>query len=428
MKLYNLKHKEECVSFTKAAIQGIGSDEGLFFIDNVKKLSDPNVIFDKSFNEIAYIALSHLLEGELQDDLKSLIDKAFVFEPNLKKIDDSNYSLELFTGPTLAFKDYGARFMASVLEKITDKKITILTATSGDTGAAVASAFYKKNNIDVFVLYPKGKISKLQEKLIATYGDNIHAIEIEGTFDDCQDMVKQAFLNADFSKKVGLNSANSINVSRLFAQVCYYLFAFSRMKNEVLSGKLSICVPCGNFGNICAGLIAKAITGFNVEFIVSCNENDTVPRYLDSKKWDPKATIATLSNAMDISRPNNWPRVEALYKMQNEDIFTLKHGTCDDKVTKEVIYQVYKDNNYLLEPHAAVAFKVLKEQKREGNVGLILGTAHPCKFKDTVESIINEECQMPQEIKDVLFKENKLVTMKKDEESLLSYVLKELKL
>ena len=302
MELFNLKDKSEQVNFATAVKRGIGSNQGLFFPDEIKPLDNIDNLLEMPLVERSQVILRHLIGDEVPE-LESIIADAFTFKAPLVKADDRIYALELFHGPTLAFKDFGARFMARVLSAVRgNKHLTILTATSGDTGAAVADAFFKQSGIDVVVLYPKGKISELQEKLIATLGGNIRAVQINGTFDECQDLVKKAFDDADFKEKVGLNSANSINISRLLAQVCYYFEAASQL-SKAERDKLVFSVPCGNFGNITAGLIAKAL-GLKCRFVISCNANDTVPRYLKSGKWDPHATIPTLSNAMDISSTN----------------------------------------------------------------------------------------------------------------------------
>ena len=313
MELFNLKDHNEKVSFAEAVVKGIGKDQGLFFPDHIVPLNNVDELLDMPLVERSQKILRHLIGDEVPE-LEAIIADAFTFKAPIVKADENVYALELFHGPTLAFKDFGARFMARVLGAIRgDKHLTILTATSGDTGAAVAAAFYEQKGIDVVVLYPKGKISDLQEKLIATLGKNIKAVQVEGIFDECQDMVKTAFDDVEFKNTVGLNSANSINISRLLAQVSYYFEAVSQLPKDKRNNVV-FSIPCGNFGNITAGLIAKAL-GLKARFVISCNANDTVPRYLKSGNWEPHQTVATLSNAMDISRPNNWPRVEALVKM-----------------------------------------------------------------------------------------------------------------
>ena len=383
---------------------------------------------EPSFRDIAFNMAKPYVEGEIPDaDLMSIICDAYPFTPKVVPVDSTAYILELFHGPTCAFKDVGARFMARVLGSIRgDKHLTILTATSGDTGAAVAAAFYEQQGIDVVVLYPKGKISTLQEKLIATLGKNIKAVQVEGIFDECQDMVKTAFDDVEFKKTVGLNSANSINISRLLAQVSYYFEAVAQLPKDKRD-KVVFSVPCGNFGNITAGLIAKAL-GLKARFVISCNANDTVPRYLQSGKWDPHATIATLSNAMDISRPNNWPRVEALVKMQGWSLKDFAYGSLSDAQTEQVMQDLYKKTGYIAEPHAAIAYKVLSDNLKDGEVGIFLGTAHPAKFKSEVDRILNIDLPLPKALEDTVNKESLSVTLKADYNTLKEYVLKALNL
>lgn len=302
--------------------------------------------------------------------------------------------MELFHGPTLAFKDFGGRFMAQALATVRGEgKITILTATSGDTGAAVAHAFYGLENIDVVILYPQGKISPLQEKLFCTLGGNIRTIAINGDFDDCQALVKQAFDDAELRQAIGLNSANSINISRLLAQVCYYFEAVAQLP-KAARDNLVVSVPSGNFGNLTAGLIAKSLGLPIKRFVASTNVNDTVPRYLRSGNWQPHDTVATLSNAMDVSRPNNWPRVEELFKRNGWALSELHSDAVNDNETEQTLKDMYA-KGYLCEPHGAVAYRVLKQDLQPGETGLFLCTAHPAKFKESVERILALELPLP---------------------------------
>lgn len=426
MELFNLKDHSEKVSFAQAVVQGIGRDQGLFFPDHITPLDNIDALLDLPLVERSQKILRHLIGDEVPQ-LEAIIADAFTFKAPIVEADKNIYALELFHGPTLAFKDFGARFMARVLGSIRgDKHLTILTATSGDTGAAVAAAFYEQQGIDVVVLYPKGKISTLQEKLIATLGKNIKAVQVEGIFDECQDMVKTAFDDVEFKKTVGLNSANSINISRLLAQVSYYFEAVAQLP-KYKRDKVVFSVPCGNFGNITAGLIAKAL-GLKARFVISCNANDTVPRYLQSGKWDPHATIATLSNAMDISRPNNWPRVEALVKMQGWSLKDFAYGSLSDAQTEQVMQDLYKKTGYIAEPHAAIAYKVLSDNLKDGEVGIFLGTAHPAKFKSEVDRILNIDLPLPKALEDTVNKESLSVTLKADYNTLKDYVLKALNL
>ncbi len=342
--------------------------------------------------------LAHLIGDELsKETVHGIVSKAFTFEAPVKKVTDKINALELFHGPTLAFKDFGGRFMAQCLAQFNDDgKITILTATSGDTGAAVAHAFYGMENINVVILYPKGKISPLQEKLFCTLGGNITTIAIEGTFDDCQAMVKQAFDDQELKQAIGLNSANSINISRLLAQICYYFEAFAQLNNEQRK-ELVVSVPSGNFGDLTAGLLAKALGLPIKRFIAATNVNDTVPRYLAEGTWSPKATIPTLSNAMDVSQPNNWPRIEELFKVKGWSLSELGYGRLTDAETKTVLIEMDK-LGYLCEPHGAIAYSELTKQLQKGETGLFLCTAHPAKFKESVEEILGRDIFIPEEL------------------------------
>ncbi len=424
MELFNLKDHSEKVSFSQAVVKGIGRDQGLFFPDHIEPLANIDELLDMPLAERSAKILRHLIGDEIPT-LEAIVKDAFTFKAPIVKADENIYALELFHGPTLAFKDFGARFMARVLSAVKgDKDLTILTATSGDTGAAVAAAFYEQKGINVVVLYPKGKISELQEKLIATLGKNIKAVQVEGIFDQCQDMVKTAFDDAEFKERIGLNSANSINISRLLAQVSYYFEAVAQLPNEKRE-KVVFSVPCGNFGNITAGLIAKAL-GLKARFVISCNANDTVPRYLKSGNWEPHKTVATLSNAMDISRPNNWPRVEALVKMQGWKLSDFDFGSMSDEQTEKTMQTLYKKTGYVAEPHAAIAYQILADNLKEGETGIFLGTAHPAKFKSDVDRILNIDVPLPKALADKVSAESKSVVLKPDYETLKSYVLEAL--
>ncbi len=393
MKLYNIKDHSEQVNFAQAVKQGLGRGQGLFFPDSLVPLADVEGLLAKPLVERSAIILRHLLGDELPE-LAQLVANAFTFPAPLVEVGTNQYALELFHGPTLAFKDFGGRFMAQSLMAVSDgKKITILTATSGDTGAAVAHAFYGLPNIEVVILYPKGKISPLQEKLFCTLGGNIRTIAVHGAFDDCQALVKQAFDDEELKKAIGLNSANSINISRLLAQVCYYFEAVAQLPAEKRAQAV-IAVPSGNFGNLTAGLIAKAL-GLPVKrFMVATNANDTVPRYLQQGTWDPKATVATLSNAMDVSRPNNWPRVEELFKVKGWDLQSLASGSRSDAQTEDALKRLYAQG-YLCEPHGAIAWDLLQSELTADEAGIFLCTAHPAKFKESVESILNIQLDLP---------------------------------
>ncbi|WP_305420379.1 threonine synthase [Photobacterium leiognathi] len=396
MKLYNLKEHAEQVSFGQAVRQGLGRNQGLFFPSELPQLGDIDALLDMDFVARSSKILSAFIGDELgAETVSQMVDSAFQFPAPINKVKDGVYALELFHGPTLAFKDFGGRFMAQSLAAVTDNdgKITILTATSGDTGAAVAHAFYGMDNIKVVILYPKGKISPLQEKMFCTLGKNITTVAVNGTFDDCQALVKQAFDDAELRQEVGLNSANSINISRLMAQICYYFEAVAQLPKAERKDVV-ISVPSGNFGNLTAGLLAKSL-GLPVKrFIAATNVNDTVPRYLQTGDWSPKVTVPTISNAMDVSQPNNWPRIEELCQLKGWGLNELGYGAVTDEQTAETLKQMDAEG-YLCEPHGAIAYRILNEQLNEGETGLFLCTAHPAKFKEVVDEILETDIPLP---------------------------------
>ncbi len=396
MNLYNIKHPEEQVNFAQAVRQGLGKDQGLFFPEVIPSLDNINELLALPLVERSQKILSALIGDEIPTEtLNAMVKNAFTFPAPLAQVNDNVYALELFHGPTLAFKDFGGRFMAQALAAVRGEgKITILTATSGDTGAAVAHAFYGLENINVVILYPKGKISPLQEKLFCTLGGNIRTVAVNADFDACQALVKQAFDDEELRTAIGLNSANSINISRLLAQVCYYFEAVAQLPQEKRNNVV-VSVPSGNFGNLTAGLIAKTLGLPIKRFIAATNANDTVPRYLDSGKWEPNATVATLSNAMDVSRPNNWPRVEELFKRNGWHLTDLTSAALNDK-QNEVALQTQYQQGYLCEPHGAIAYQVLADQLQADETGIFLCTAHPAKFKESVERILNIELPLPE--------------------------------
>ncbi|NOH65469.1 threonine synthase [Vibrio rotiferianus] len=395
MKLYNIKENDEQVSFGQAVRQGLGRNQGLFFPSELPKFEDIDALLAEDFVSRSTKILSALIGDELaEEQVNALVDAAFQFPAPINQVKDGVYALELFHGPTLAFKDFGGRFMAQSLAAVSDGgKITILTATSGDTGAAVAHAFYGMEDINVVILYPKGKISPLQEKLFCTLGKNIHTVAIDGDFDACQALVKQAFDDSALREEIGLNSANSINISRLMAQICYYFEAAAQMSKQEREN-LVVSVPSGNFGNLTAGLLAKALGLPIKRFIAATNANDTVPRYLETGQWEPKPTVATTSNAMDVSQPNNWPRIEELCRVKEWGLETLGKGAVSDEQSAQSVKDLYA-LGYLCEPHGAIAYRVLDEQLQDGETGLFLCTAHPAKFKEVVDDILQSDIDLP---------------------------------
>ncbi|WP_444994853.1 threonine synthase [Aliikangiella sp. IMCC44359] len=422
MKLYNLKDESQSVDFETAVKTGLGRKQGLFFPKQLLPLNNIEALLKMDVHQRNYEILKPFVGENISDEqLSQIIQKTFAFPAKLKNVTKNEYCLELFHGPTLAFKDFGANFMANCLQSFVDEKpITILTATSGDTGAAVAHAFHGLKNIQVVILFPKGKISELQQKMFTTLGNNIHTVAVEGSFDDCQQLVKQSFDQAELVETIGLNSANSINISRLLAQVCYYFDAFAQLpveqRNEVV-----VAVPSGNFGNLCAGIIAKTL-GLPVKrFIASTNVNDTVPRYLQTGQWSPKETIATISNAMDVSKPNNWPRIEYLMDSDQFDSNALTGGAVDEDKTAATMRELYK-HGYISEPHAAVAYSGLHESLQPGETGIFLGTAHPAKFKSTVEEILQLEIPLPEELAKCSVKDDLSTEMTADFSKLENYL------
>ncbi|CAR40243.1 threonine synthase [Proteus mirabilis] len=400
MKLYNLKDNQEQVSFAQAVKQGLGKQQGLFFPKDLPSFSQAEIdaLLKLDFATRSSRILSAFIGDEIPADvLAKRVNTAFAFPAPVTQVEEDISCLELFHGPTLAFKDFGGRFMAQMLSEVAgDQPVTILTATSGDTGAAVAHAFYKLDNVQVVILYPQGKISPLQEKLFCTLGENIHTVAIQDDFDACQALVKQAFDDEYLKNTMHLNSANSINISRLLAQICYYFEAVAQIPAEKRQ-QLVISVPSGNFGDLTAGLLAKSM-GLPVKrFIAATNVNDTVPRYLDSGKWEPHRTIATLSNAMDVSQPNNWPRIEELYRRKGWLLSDLSHGAVSDETTEKTVRELAQ-KGYISEPHAAVAYRLLRDELQEGEYGVFLGTAHPAKFKENVERILGDTLPLPKEL------------------------------
>ncbi|AUC89309.1 threonine synthase [Alteromonas sp. MB-3u-76] len=427
MELVNLKDASDTASFAEAVKRGLGKNQGLYFPETIPALDDIDGLLEKPFVERSIEVLRTLIGDELGEcELNAIVETAFSFGAPVEKVNDNVYSLELFHGPTLAFKDFGGRFMAQTLSRISEgKPITILTATSGDTGAAVAHAFHGIDNINVVILFPKDKISKLQEKLFTTLGDNIHTVAVEADFDACQSLVKTAFDDPDVREGLHLNSANSINISRLLAQVCYYFEAMSQLPKEKRD-QVVISVPSGNFGNLTAGMIAKAMGLPIKRFIAATNLNDTVPRYLKTGEWDPKSTVSTISNAMDVSQPNNWPRIEALIERGYIDKACLKGEMVDEEYTQLAMRQLAQQG-YTSEPHAAIAYRAVSHDLEEGEIGLFLGTAHPAKFRETVENVLGNPISLPKPLADVAGEDSLAVDLPASYEALKQHMMSLLK-
>ncbi len=397
MQLRNIKVPSQKVSFLEAVSIGLGEQQGLFFPDSWPKL-DVGALLAQPFAQRSAAILQALIGDELpQAELSALVAEAFAFGAPLAAVTEDVACLELFHGPTLAFKDFGGRFMARALMASQQRSgvthTTIVTATSGDTGAAVAHAFYQRPGAQVVILFPKGKISILQEKLFTTLGKNIHTLAVDGDFDQCQALVKEVFNDRELVKRLNINSANSINISRLFAQICYYFEAVAQVPAPKRDN-IVISVPSGNFGNLTAGLIAKVLGLPIKRMIAATNANDTVPRYWQSGDWQVNPTVATLSNAMDVSAPNNWPRVEDLLAqgvIKRSDLVTAMVDEEDTQLSMRQLAQL----GYLSEPHAAVAYRALKRELQPGEFGIFLGTAHPAKFKEQVENILGNPIALP---------------------------------
>ena len=418
MKYYNINNKSERVDFKDAIVLGQARDGGLFFPEQIPIWNKAFIesIQKKSKVEIGFEIMKPYVGDALPDDvLMDILQEVLSFEFPLKKINDQIYSLELFHGPTLAFKDVGARFLSRCLHfhisKKREKKILVLVATSGDTGGAVADAFHGIDGTEVVILYPSGKVSPVQEKQLTTYGDNIHALEVMGDFDDCQRMVKQAFLDQDLHKQFVLTSSNSINIARWLSQQIYYAVAFAQWPHKDLP---TVAVPSGNFGNLCAGLVAQASGLPIAHFIAACNKNAVFSNYLDTGNYMPQSAIPTLSNAMDVGNPSNVIRIQELFNYDYEKIKNKISGSIiSDKQTKETIALVYKNHNYLLDPHGAVAYTALNQwlNEKPKQKGIVLATAHPVKFLETVESATNTIIPIPPEVKKIMNKEKRANTI-----------------
>jgi threonine synthase len=427
VELVNLKDAQDTASFSEAVKRGLGKQQGLYFPTHIPKLDNIDELLEMPFAERSIAVLRAIIGDELNNgELEEIVNTAFAFGAPVEQVSDNIYTLELFHGPTLAFKDFGGRFMAQTLSRISEgKPVTILTATSGDTGAAVAHAFHGIENINVVILFPKGKISALQEKLFTTLGGNIHTVAVESDFDECQSLVKASFDDPDIREGLHLNSANSINISRLLAQVCYYFEAVSQLPKDKRD-QLVISVPSGNFGNLTAGMIAKSMGLPIKRFIAATNANDTVPRYLKTGEWAPKKTVATMSNAMDVSQPNNWPRIEALIEQGYVDKGCLKGEMVDEEYTQLAMRQLAQ-LGYTSEPHAAIAYRAVSHDLEDGEIGLFLGTAHPAKFRETVENVLGTPISLPKPLADVAGEDSLAVDLPASYDALKQHMLDLLK-
>ncbi|WP_345954393.1 threonine synthase [Mucilaginibacter sp. PAMB04168] len=431
MKLYSTNNTSAAVSFKDAVFNSMPQDKGLYMPVDISRL--PNSFFEQlpryTLPQIAFEVARHMLNGAIpEDDLKALIEDAVNFDAPVVQLEENVYVLELFHGPSLAFKDFGARFMSRVMSYFLqqgEKQLDVLVATSGDTGGAVALGFLGVPNTRVTILYPKGKVSDIQELQLTTNGQNIRALQIDGTFDDCQALVKQAFVDDELNSAYRLTSANSINIARLIPQTFYYFNAYAQL---LRAGKTEVafCVPSGNFGNIGAGLLAWKMGLPVKQFIAATNANDTVPAFFKTGVYAPKPSVPTISNAMDVGNPSNWARIADLFKEDAEALKTLMTGySYTDEQTRESMQQVFDKYEYVVCPHTAIAWRALTEWQQElKNVpGVFLSTAHPCKFPDVFPQEIAARVEVPAQVKELESKAKQAVSLDNSFKSFKSYLL-----
>lgn len=432
MKYYSTNHTAPLASLEEAVVKGLAGDRGLYMPENIKAL--PKEFFDNidkmSFQEIAY-TVADAFFGEDVDagSLKKIVYETLAFDCPVVPVTDNIYTLELFHGPTLAFKDVGARFMARLLQYFIKKEnknglVNVLVATSGDTGSAVANGFLGVDGIHVYVLYPKGKVSPIQECQFTTLGKNITAIEVDGVFDDCQALVKTAFMDEELNNHMRLTSANSINVARFLPQAFYYFYAYAQLKKTGKADNMVMCVPSGNFGNICAALFGHKMGLPIKRFVAANNANDIFYKYLQTGKYDPKPSKATLANAMDVGDPSNFARIYELYKGNHSVITALISGaTFSDEQIAATMRECYKDTKYVLDPHGACGYQALKELLLPGEVGVFCETAHPAKFKEKVDSILSADIEIPQRLQEFMKGTKQSVAMTKQFEDFKAFLM-----
>ena len=432
MKFYSLNNIAKDVEFSEAVVRGLAPDNGLYFPEEIKALEKDffENIEDLSNSEVAFQAIRQFVSNSIPDsELNKIVEETLCFDFPIVPITDNISTLELFHGPTMAFKDVGARFMARCLgyfNKDNSNEVTVLVATSGDTGGAVANGFLGVKGVKVVILYPSGKVSDIQEKQLTTLGQNITALEIDGTFDDCQAMVKKAFVDQELINEMQLTSANSINVARWLPQLFYFLFAYKELKSKGKHENLVFSVPSGNFGNVCAGMVAQKLGMTVKHFIASNNLNNVVTRYLENGVYDVKPSIQTISNAMDVGNPSNFIRIQKIY---NNDFNTLKENLSSfyftDEETKVALDEIYKNFNYVADPHGAVGYLGCKEylKSNPNSHCVFLETAHPTKFLDVVEEVIETKVSLPEQIQSVIDKEKVSIRIE-NYKQLKSYLLK----
>ena len=440
MNYYSTNGKAPIADLQKAVVKGLAEDRGLYMPERIEKL--PKAFFDDiqdmKFQDIAYNVASNFFGEDVDEDaLQDIVYDTLSFDCPVVEVKDNIYTLELFHGPTLAFKDVGARFMARLLRYFTSNTshtsttsstslVNVLVATSGDTGSAVANGFLGVEGIHVYVLYPKGKVSPIQECQFTTLGQNITAIEVDGVFDDCQALVKSAFMDEELNQHMKLTSANSINVARFLPQAFYYFNAYARMKALGKADNLVMCVPSGNFGNICAALFGHEMGLPIKRFIAANNANDVFYNYLQTGKYEPKASIQTLANAMDVGDPSNFARIYDLYGKSHERISSLISGaTYKDEQIAETMRQCYSETGYILDPHGACGYKALEEGLQEGEIGVFCETAHPAKFKEKVDSILGTDIEIPARLRAFMEGEKQSVEMSKDFADFKRYLMQQ---
>lgn len=432
MKYYSTNRTVPDVSLEEAVVKGLAPDNGLYMPEEIRPLSEDffRNIGNISFQEIAFAVASNFFGDDIPaSDLKKIVYSTLEFDCPLEKVDDDIYSLELFHGPTLAFKDVGARFMARLLQYFINKKgrnetVHVLVATSGDTGSAVANGFLGVDGIKVHVLYPKGKVSAIQECQFTTLGKNITALEVDGTFDDCQRLVKTAFLDKELNDKLLLTSANSINVARFLPQAFYYFNAYARLSEKGIKDGIVVSVPSGNFGNLTAGIIARMMGLPIKRFIAANNANDVVYQYLMTGDYTPRASVATIANAMDVGAPSNFARILDIFNNDHSSVTAMIAGaTYSDSMIAETILDCYRKTGYVLDPHGACAYRALKENLLEGETGVFLETAHPAKFKQTVDSILGGDLEIPLKLQAFMQGEKKATPLSSDFTEFRNYLL-----
>ncbi len=431
MKYYSTNKNAPIADLHKAVVKGLAEDRGLYMPEQIKKL--PQSFFDQiqdmSFQELSYVVADAFFGEDVEKEaLKQIVYDTLSFETPVVQVDERIYSLELFHGPTLAFKDVGARFMARLLQYFIrqegNEQVNVLVATSGDTGSAVANGFLGVDGIHVYVLYPKGKVSKIQESQFTTLGKNITAIEVDGVFDDCQALVKSAFMDEELNKHMKLTSANSINVARFLPQAFYYFNAYAQMKKLGKADQLVMCVPSGNFGNITAALFGHQMGLPIKRFIAANNANDIFYNYLQTGIYDPKPSKQTLANAMDVGNPSNFARIYDLYGGSHEKVTSLISGaTYSDDQIRETLLSCYQQTGYILDPHGTCGYRALQEGLQEGEYGVFCETAHPAKFKETVDSITHGDVEIPERLAAFMRGKKESVPMSKDFNDFKAFLL-----